>query len=230
MTKTASLFGKEGWIKKADKPIGLIVFIPGLFDNLKLSVFQEIFNIGVDFDIFACNLYPGVNLEKPNEGIVDFVRDFNSVFEEASKIYDKIFVISYSFSSEVLLRLSLPIQVKALALWSPSFFYPQNIVSTLSDYENNKDVLKHGNNLIGRRLAKELDSLDTMSQVTNLSKPVQIYTSLDERGEKSLANPDIFKLIPAKEKTHINLAFRHQYTRKQVKELFLETCLWFGQF
>ena len=230
MKEIVSLFGKEGWVKKTNRPIGLIVFIPGLFDNLKSSVFQEIFDIEVNFDIFACNLYPGVNLEKPNESMMDLIKDFNSILKKASNIYDKIFVISYSFSSEVLLRLPLPFQVKAVALWSPSFFYPQNITSTLSNYKGNKNILKHGDNLIGERLAKELDSFDTMSKITNLNKPLQIYTSLDEQGEKSWANPEIFKLIPSKDKTHINIDFKHQYTEKQVEELFLKTCLWFSKF
>ena len=230
MPREISIFRINGWSKNINNPKGLIIFNPGLFDDIKKSSFWTIFNSPVEFDIFSYNIYTIANPKNINKSLTNFVDDLNTIVKEFCKTYKNIFIISYSFSSEIVLRSTFPFEVKALALWSPSFFYPQNITCTLAPLDHNKDILTLGSNIISKKIAKELDSLDTITVISRLNKPVQIYTAIGEDGEKSWSNPEVFKLIGSKEKIQIKLPFQHQYQEKEIEDLFLKTCEWFNKF
>jgi acyl carrier protein len=222
MKRKIKFLNIEGWINKIKDSKGLIIFVPGIFTDIKSSVFCDILNIKTDFDVFTYDVYIKANKRNLNIGIKDFVSDFSKILNNFKGSYKNIYIISYSFGSEVVLRKNLPKYVKKIAFWSPSFFYPQNFSGELKEYPKNKDILINKDITISKKLAKELDSLDTIKLISSITKPICVYSSIEERGEKTWSNKKIFDFISS-EKKHINIPYKHNYTKKQVRDLYLST-------
>ena len=218
------------WIKKNNKHSKrLIVFIPGVFSDVQKDYFLSLLEIKTGFDVLIYNLYSQVNIGNINKSVNDFVLDLENILNNFKKEYKEIFIIAYSFGSEVVLRANTLSIVKAVALWSPSFAYPQNITETLQSHQNNKKVLVYNKTLIGKKLTKDLDKMDTIKLIPHICFPVHVYLSCDDYGEKSWANQEIFKLIPSAKKNIARLSYKHTYTKKQAGHLYRKTCDWFDK-
>ena len=133
MKRKIKFLNIEGWINKIKDSKGLIIFVPGIFTDIKSSVFYDILNIKTDFDVFTYDVYIKANKRNLNIGIKDFVSDFSKILNNFKGSYKNIYIISYSFVSEIVLRKKLQKYVKKIAFWSPSFFYPQNFSGKLKD-------------------------------------------------------------------------------------------------
>lgn len=221
------------WIKKVKNPHGVIILIPGILTSIESSGFLSLLKIKSEFDIITYDVYAEANNYNLNKGIDDFVSDFKNIFNKLEKSYGykNFYIISYSSGSEIVLRANISSEkIRAIALWSPSFFYHQNVTATLQPYQKKDNILDHEGTLISRKLAKEFDSFDTKKLISSIHLPIHIYSSIDEHGKKSWVNPEIFKLIQSTIKIHTSLPYRHIYTQKQIISLYYETCKWFNCF
>lgn len=217
------------WINKNKHPKGLIILIPGIFSDVQKDCFLSVLKTKTNFDILVYNVYSQANVDNLNKCVNDFVLDFESILNNFKKEYKEIFIIAYSFGSEVLLRANILSRVKKVALWSPSFAYPQNITESLQTHQKNKKILVYGKILISKKIAKELDRMDTVKLIPRIRFPVHFYLSDNDRGEKSWANQEIFKLIPSAKKNITRLPYKHTYTKKQIISLYGKTCEWFNE-
>lgn len=218
--------------KKTTKPRGIIIFIPGIFTDFKKSNFKEMLRIKSDFDFLTYNIYTNANKNNIHKGIKDLVEDFSTLIKEVSQKYKNIFVISYSFGSEIVLRSKEIKKIRAMAFWSPSFAYPQNVTSTLKTKKMiGKDkVLIHKNNLISEKLAKELDKLNTEKLLNNINRPLHIFISTKEKSGREWFQAKILKKIPIQQKSISKMPYKHNHNSKEVVNLYKLTTNWFSKF
>jgi hypothetical protein len=161
----------------------------------------------------------GVLAEAEKDGTVKtLVKKLESFL---SALTGDIYLITHSSGPEIVMRAKLPSTVKAWALWSPALLYPQNITATLLTagkyfiYEK-----KH----ISRRIAMEMDLMDTAKFIPKISIPIHLYISKEGSG---WTNQSIIKTLP-KGTCRTKIPYSHNYSQGEQKEIYKKTLYWFN--
>lgn len=150
-----------------------------------------------------------------DKGIAYLVARLEGIVNE---INGTVFLISHSSGADIILRAKLPTSVRGWALWSPSLLSPQSVTLTLVEKNG---MLIHEGSPISRKIAEDMDALDTAKLIPDITIPIHLYIS--EEGSGWLSRLD---LISAPHQiTHV--PYQHNYTDEQKKHLFEITCRWF---
>lgn len=231
------MYSKMGiFIKKSVASKSLIIFIPGLFsriENLPFS-FLQFSSTPNEFDMFVCRGYDGTDKRTVMKTLSSIIRDLSATIKFFSRKYKNIFIITHSFGSNTVLFMKLPLNVRGIAFWSPSFFYPQKVTETLPPLEGTTNLLivdKEKEIYINKKLSKELDNLDTKKMLSSLDKnrPIHVYCSSDDQGKRSWCDNDIVEIMPSNQKYLTQTPYQHNYSDKEMQEIYSLTTSWFTE-
>lgn len=185
----------------------IIYIIPGIFaDGTDYSISNPIATLS-DFDVIIHE--HSITATDDLGGLLGKV---SFRLGELSGRYDSIFIITHSSGSELILRTTLPKNVRAAALWSPSMFYKQNVSASLP--KKGDGMLIVDKRAISEKLARDLDALETRSVIHNMKIPCKIYLTKDDYQGPEWPNQSF---VP----------YRHNYSREEWIEAVQKSAEWF---
>jgi len=171
----------------------LILIIPGILTDIYKSGFSDLSKTtDRDYDIKIYNVYRTLTQRSTIKGLViDLKKDLNKL----AKKYKDIFIITHSSGSELILQNGLNKNIKFLVFWSPAMFFPQQVVSSLkTDPKNSNLLITKDHVRIGKKLAKDLDGLNTKNLIKNIKKPYLVYLSKEDLGHKLWPKSNYLKI------------------------------------
>lgn len=220
----------KNFLFKDNNSKDIIVIVQGILTSSEGSVFLEVFNFEKMKDVLIYNPYDGKETSNLKKDIKDIVTDFSKTLEGLYSKYQNVFIVAHSSGSVLVMMSKFPEKVRAISFWSPSLFYPQDFSRTLLVKKDESDILiLDRNTFVSKKLAKDLDALDTLKLISNIKKPIRIYDTNDENGEQSWFKNININKIPSKIKEYVSVSYEHNYTKEECLELYKETNVWFNK-